>query len=359
MSEWNPQVVIVEKIEKHPNADNLEIATVLGDYPVIIKTGEFKVNSVAAYFPTDTIVPDTQQFYFLCPKLTQKTESGEVKVIGTKYTLGSVPDKYRVIKAKKIRNIYSQGMLVPAPYNFSVGDSVVEFFNLKKMEEDEEEHTEQAKLNPGKTEKSPVGWSIPFYDVSGLRQYANCLLPDEEIVINEKIHGANSSYCFDGEKFWVKSRNLYKRRDGGDSWWDIAIRYNLEEKLTRYPNLVFFGELYGLVKGFKYDTTPVNGKYQSRIRFFDIWDRKTGRYLDYDKFVEIINDLQLDMVPELYRGKWLGKDQMYPYAEGLTTLGGKHIREGFVVKTTKERFEPKLNSRMQLKLVGEGYNLNK
>jgi hypothetical protein len=55
----------------------------------------------------------------------------------------------------------------------------------------------------------------------------------------------------------------------------------------------------------------------------------------------------------------VGKDQIYPFAEGLTTLGGKHIREGWVLNTLAERYEPKLDSRMQVKLVGEGYNLQK
>lgn len=347
MSDWNCQVVVIEKVETHPFADALDIVTVLGDYPVVVKRDEYRVGDLSGYLAIDTVVPDTEQFYFLCPK-----QDGVPK-----YSLGSVPEKNRTIRAKKIRNVYSQGMLVAIPNNLSPGDSLVEILSLKKLEEEEEERA--AKIQPGKTEKSPVGWSIPYYDISGLRQYINCLLPDEEIVLTEKIHGSSSSYCFDGEKLWVKSRNLYKRKDGGDSWWDIAIRYNLEEKLKSYPNLVFFGEIYGLQKGFLYDTKVVSGKSETRIRFFDIFNSKSGRYLDYDNFVKITSDLQLDIVPELYRGLWIGKEQMYQYAEGLTTLGGKHLREGFVVKTTKERFEEKLNSRMQLKLIGQGYNLNK
>jgi len=50
---------------------------------------------------------------------------------------------------------------------------------------------------------------------------------------------------------------------------------------------------------------------------------------------------------------------MYPYAEGTSTLNPKHVREGWVLRTVKERYEPKLDSRMQVKLVGEGYNLKK
>jgi hypothetical protein len=122
---------------------------------------------------------------------------------------------------------------------------------------------------------------------------------------------------------------------------------------------VVFGELYGNVKGFRYDTLIDGGKLLTKVRFFDVLNLNMGRYLDYDDFVRVIDSLGLDRVPELYRGNWLGKDNMYPYAEGTSTLNSKHVREGFVLKTTKERFEPRLNSRLIIKLVGEGYNLKK
>jgi ATP-dependent RNA circularization protein (DNA/RNA ligase family) len=97
----------------------------------------------------------------------------------------------------------------------------------------------------------------------------------------------------------------------------------------------------------------------TKVRFFDVFNTKTMRYLNYDERVVLITELGLDPVPELYRGVWDGKEKMYPFAEGLTTLGGKHIREGWVLNTLHERYEPRLDSRMQVKLVGEGYNLQK
>ena len=115
MSDWNPQLVVVERVEKHPDADALDISTVLGDYPVITKRDEYKVGDLTGYLPIDTIVPDKLEFYMLCPKAYEKyEEDGEVKtrMLGPKFPVGSVPEKYRVIKAKKIRGIYSQGMLI-------------------------------------------------------------------------------------------------------------------------------------------------------------------------------------------------------------------------------------------------------
>ena len=383
MSDWHPQIVRIEKVEKHPFADALDVATVLGDYPVIIKRDEYKAGDVAAYIPIDTIVPDTEQFHFLCPKLTEKYEEVEgneivtkTRVLGPKFPVGSVPEKNRVIKAKKIRGIYSQGMLIPVldewrltgsvdagvPYfdHELIGMSIVDWAGLKKWEEQEEENLPGLKKTRGtNAEKAPQGWAIPHYDIDGIRKYIACLQDGEQIVLTEKIHGSNAGFSHDGTRLWVKSRNFYKKQDEDDMWWDIALRYDLATKLAQAPGLVFFGEVYGQVKGFRYDTVIAEGRLMTRVRFFDVWDTKVMRYLNYQDRLNKLQELGLDSVPELYRGPWLGKEQMYPFAEGLTTLGGKHIREGWVLNTLIERYEPRLDSRMQVKLVGEGYNLQK
>lgn len=365
MTDWHPQVVEIEKVEKHPDADALDICTVLGDYPVITKRDEYKVGEPASYLPIDTIVPDTEQFYMLCPKVYEKyEENGEVKSrqLGPKFPIGSVPEKYRIIKAKKIRGIYSQGMLtyLPLVNEISIGESLVEIMGLKKWEEPEEENVPGVKRTRGaNAEKAPQGWSIPHYDIDGIRKYLACLGENEEIVLTEKLHGSNAGFSHDGTRLWVKSRNFYKKQDEEDMWWDVAFRFDLENKLSKYPGLVFFGEVYGQNKGFRYDSLVSEGRLFTGIRFFDVWDTKKFRYLDYDDRVKTILEAGLNPVPELYRGLWLGKEKMYPYAEGLTTLGGKHIREGWVLNTVKERYEPRLDSRMQVKLIGEGYNLQK
>ncbi len=377
MSDWQPQIVTIEKVEKHPDADALDVCTVLGDYPVITKRDEYTVGSIAGYIPIDSIVPDVEHFHFLCPLNKEKYEEIEgdtivtkERILGTKYAVGSVPERYRRIKAKRIRGIYSQGMLVnmmpwivkmnlddPPP---SPGDSIVDIIGLKKWEEEEEENLPGLKKTRGtNAEKAPQGWHIPHYDIDGIRKYVECLGEGEEIVLTEKIHGSNAGFSHDGTRLWVKSRNYYKKMDEDDMWWDIALRYDLEAKLAQAPHLVFFGEVYGQVKRFRYDTVIAEGRLMTKIRFFDVWDTRLMRYMNYQERLNMLNVLGLDSVPELYRGPWLGKEQMYPYAEGMTTLGGKHIREGWVLNTLKERYEPRLDSRMQVKLVGEAYNLQK
>lgn len=358
--EWQPQIVKIESVVHHPDADALDIATVLGDYPVIVKRGEYKPGELAAYIPIDSIVQDTDQFYFLCPKAYEKyEEDGEIKQrqVGPKYPVGSVPEKYRIIRAKKIRDVYSQGMIVDCPPSFNEGDSIVDLFNLTKCIEEEEDNITSPKFVRADQESPPKGWTIPYYDIESLRKSSE-LFNDKEVVLYEKLHGSNAGFCHDGEKLWAKSRNFYKKMDPDDMWWDIAIRYDLESKLYKYPKMVMFGEIYGQVKGFRYDCPLENGQLLPKIRFFDIWDTTTMKWVDDSQLNEIINDLGLDMVPCLYRGKWLGKEEMYKFAEGNSTLNSKHIREGFVIRPTLESKDHMFN-RLIRKLVGEGYNLQK
>ena len=366
MSEWFPQVVKIEKIEKHPNADNLSICYVLGDYPVIIKTGQYNVGDLVGYVLIDSIVPDTEQFYFLCPQAYEKyEEDSEIKTrpLGPKYPVGSVPEKNRIIKAKKIRSIYSMGLLVDCPEGMNEGDSIVDYFGLKKWVEEVDDDVVFAnakhKNKGANAAKPPTGWNILYYDVEGIRKYLNCFLPNEEIVLLEKINGSNSGFCFDGNKLWVKSRNYYKRTDEADLWWDAALRYDLENRLSKFPMMVFYGELTGTVKRFRYDAEIINGSLQTKLYFFDIYDVSKSRYLDYEDSISIIKEVGLNPVPEIYKGPWLGKDVMYPLAEGKTLTGGNNIREGWVMKPLKERFESRLGGRWQGKLISEAYTLSK
>lgn len=363
MSDWKCEVVRIEKIEKHPNANSLSIATVLGDYPVVIKTGEYNVNDLVGYISIDTIVPDSEYFHFLTPRLYERyEEDGEIKQrqVGMKYMVGSVPENKRIVKSKKFFGVYSQGLIIPAPSEMKEGDSLVELLSLKKLLEAEEENTPGLfKVKGGNAIAAPKDFSVPYYDLESLRKYLTCLHQDEEVCVTEKLHGFNCSFTYDGEKLWCKSRNFFKREDADCEWWQIAEKYSLKEKLSLYPKLSFFGEGYGKVKGYLYDNQVVNGKLLANLRLFDIYDTVKQRFLDYKDFVKICDELNLPRVPELYVGKIPSKEKLYLYAEGLTTLGGKHIREGIVVKTVKERFEPKLNSRMAVKLIGEGYNLKK
>ena len=380
MSEWHCEIVEIKKVEKHPNADKLSIAYVNGDYPVVIKTGDYKIGDIASYVCIDTVVPDTEEYHFLSPNTFEQYEEVDVqgntitknRPIGKKYAVGSVPERHRVIKAKKILGVYSMGILFPPVFGLKIGDSIVDTLKLTKFEEQEEDNINGPKLRGANAEKTPTHFTIPYYDIESVRKYSYLLDAAEanpfkyqeareakEVVLREKMHGANMMALHDGERLYVKSRNFFKKESDIDSWWEAAYNENLKEKLSKYPFYAFFGELIGLVKGFRYDTQITDGKLVTKVKFFDIYDTKSNRYLDDAEFQRICDELELETAPVLYRGTWLGFEEMKKFAEGTSTLNPKHVIEGFVAKPPQEEFSYKLQGRLQLKMVGEGYQISK
>ena len=67
-----------------------------------------------------------------------------------------------------------------------------------------------------------------------------------------------------------------------------------------------------------------------------------------------VTSLGLQTVPVIYSGSWSGLDCIRNHAEGLSTISTDHVREGFVVRSVKERFDDH-TGRVVLKFHGEGY----
>ncbi len=334
MSEWHPVVVKLEKIERHPNADTLEMSTLFGGYTVIFKEGRFKEGDLAAYIPVDSICSDHPEFDWL-------------------------GDKKR-IKAVRLRGIFSLGILAEAPAEMVEGDSVTDFYRLTKHVYEEEAPDVPGRHN-GDHASPPKGWTIPHYDLEGIRKYGQVIKDGEDVVMTEKIEGCNASFGYapnspEGDPMWVKSRNHYLKEDADNLYWHVAKTHDLEVKLATAPGMIFFAELYGQVKGFKYDAPVTQGKVQPRLRFFDVWNVSTLSFFPWDEMEKLVTSLGLETVPVLYRGPWTGKD-LWKLAEGKSVLGD-NIREGFVVRTATERYEPRFG-RAILKFKGEEYMLKK
>ena len=161
MSDFKALVVKLGSIDKHPNADLLSVSTILGEFPAIFRTGQYEEGQLVSFIPYDAIVPDTDQFHFLAPK----------------DHVGPVPEKYRTVKARKIRGVYSDCILVDAPEGFQEGDDVIEHFGLKKREYEEELPDRKCNDN----ENAPKTFSLFKYDLEGLAHYSYAFEENEEV----------------------------------------------------------------------------------------------------------------------------------------------------------------------------------
>lgn len=326
MSEFKVEVVQINKIGRVPNSDFLSITQINKGYPCIFRTGDFKEGDLAVYCPIDSIVPlDDPRFSFLAGDNEDKKTSR--------------------IKAVKKRGIFSMGLLVPAEPEWQIGQNVQELLKIEKWDPD-------IKIDMSGESERDTGILVPYTDIEGLRKYKGVLQEGELVVCTEKLHGAQSKYLHDSTRLFIGSHHRVKRLDGNSIWNRAATNLNLSEKLQKYPDHVFYGEVYGQVqKGFEYDIPQGD----VGLRVFDIYSRQKGMYLNWDEVVTICQELELPMVPELYRGPW--SLDLMELAEGQTTLG-KHIREGYVVKPLRERWEHSCG-RVIFKLISEKYLLKK
>ena len=315
MSEFHIQVTKLGKIADHPNADTLSITSIMG-YPVIFKKGLHKENDLIVYIPIDSVVPLTD-------------------------TRFSWLEKPR-IRAVRLRGIFSMGIIVNADPSWTVGQNVQNELGITKYDP-----PEPIDLS-GDNERDLSG--MPKYtDIEGFRKFSNIIKEGEEVVLTEKIHGTNFRTTYNDGRLWVGSHNCIKKLDGNTAYAKIITPYKLDEVLKENPKYTLFGEIYGWIQNLRYNMKQ--GEY--KLALFDVFDKSTMKYLDYENFTQFVDKYALPRVPVLYKGPW--KDELKELSNGKSTIAD-HIKEGFVVKPVVERFDMEIG-RVILKFIGEEYML--
>lgn len=343
---WFCEVTKVIKSEKHPNADSLSIVTVFSDYKVVTRLDEFKEGDLVAYFAVDSILPETPEFSFLDSKTRKR------------------------LRAKRLRGVFSMGLVIKAPEGFNEGDSVEEHYGITRYIplEERDGYKERPKDGferngfNGSNEKNPKNFVISHYDLEPLKKLGFNLVEGEEVYVTSKLHGEAIAFlCTDleeeSEKFLVKSRNFYKREEAESKWWEVILRENYKEKIAKAKNKVFMGEQYGNNPGFTYDCLIEDNKVNRKIRIYDIYDLETKSFFNYEDRKRICNEVGLDMVPELYHGPWKLDNSIQAMVEGEAILGGS-IEEGFVIEPKVNRVDHR-GRRVKYKYISEKYLLQK
>lgn len=349
-------VVKIGHIEKHGNADSLSITEVEGS-PVVFRTADFKEGDLAIYVPIESLVPEDREWVKIhCSHLTFKS------------------GKHR-LKACRLRGVFSMGMLVPfaalqgAKKLYKLGDDVMKELGIEKYEEPWTPEPNQpkpkslwkrikafvfTKILRLKKKKDGLSDKMTSYGVDHYRKNKHVLLPNEEVVVTEKIHGSCFSACIRKEKLVVSSHHKIRGAEDDSVYWKVARKYDLNTKLQKYPGFVIFGEIYGprvqdMHYGLKGD--------ELGLRIFDVMDINTKKFLNFDEAVDVCKNMELEMAPLLYRGPYV-PEIIEPMSDGKSMLGNP-FREGFVIKPILERPHSRLGGRTVLKMVGQTYLLRK
>ena len=364
--------VVPVNLEKHQNADSLSVVKVFG-WQVIVKTENFQNVSLAAYIPVDSVLSNEKEFE-------------------------GFPQKR--VKSVRLRGIYSEGILIPARPHWNLGDNVADELKITKYEPPEPIMMQTEDCS------APNGFHC-YTEIENFRRYPDKFIVGEEVVITEKIHGANARFLYtsshkmlsvtenekkltellleacsdlegegilrdgdelsnwydnnrDNYKLYVGSHRNCKKKsvhihrfftDERNLWWKAAIKHNIEEKLKSFPNYLVFGEVFGQVQDLKYNAK----QNELFLAIFDVF--ADNRYLDYDEFVSFAKSIDIPTAPLVYRGPW--NPDLVNLAEGNSLWpGASNIREGIVIRPTKERYDPEIK-RVILKVVSQQYLLRK
>jgi RNA ligase (TIGR02306 family) len=317
MSTHKVEVIRIATIEKHPNADALDLVRIDG-FTCAVRRGDFVVGDLVVYVEPDYVVPPTGPFAFLA------TDGNPVR-----------------IKAKKLRGIYSMGLLVKAPEGAIVGDDVMEAMGIVRYEP-------PMPLSTGGDEERPHPSlaSIPKYDLESWRRHRSVLELGERVILTEKIHGASARYAYRDGRIWCGSRTGWKREDENSVWWRALTQSRwIVDWCKEYDSTVLYGEVFGQVQDLKYGA----GRNEVFFRAFDVL---TSVRTWIDAHVLPLMLPESGPVPTVYDGHY---DPVT--VETLALADSKlasHPAEGVVIKPAAERTDPYLG-RVALKLVSNRY----
>lgn len=357
MSTLKVEVVEVEEVLDHPNADRLEIVKVKGWYCVVGKE-QYNVGDLAVYFPIDSIIP----------------QELEEKIFGPDSKIRLSKSRVRTIK---IRQAISQGLLV----SFDTlglkpeakGSDLTSKLGVTKFEP-----TTPVTMRGKQTSRKETNpYFFKYTDIENYKNYPNRFVEGEEVVVTCKIHGSSERAgwvpCV-ADTWWKKvkqffgllpewdfvygSRNVQLHNKFRDNIYaEIVDKYNLKEKL-KYGECLY-GEVYGdgIQKGYTYGCGPNERKFVA----YDLKrgissDGQTG-YVDSDELFKWCEENDVPHVPVLYRGPF-NYEKAKALTEGDSVLCPEQkVREGVVIKPEHETYDHM--GRKVLKLISDEYLLNK
>ena len=352
----------IEEILPIENADKIEVARV-GGWKVVVKKDEFKVGDLVVYIEIDSRVPsDREEFAFLADR------------------------KYKV-KSIKLRGQVSQGLIMPMSIlpkgEYAEGDDVTKILGITKIEEDykvppesdemrlKHYHKKLAQKKWFKSlmkygwfrklafkflipKKKKTGWPM-WVTKSDSERCQNMLwvLQDKsKFYVSEKIDGTSTTFTLYKDKgklkFMVCSRNVVQDtpdrkcfyEELGNVYWEMAIKYNIEEKMKKMfkevgakEHITIQGETYG--EGIQKNKYHLKGRDLAIFNFYI-----DGEYMNPRDMRTLMEKYELPLVPIVSYNYVLPDtfDELMKFSTGKSQLYDT-LREGYVFKS----FDGKIN----------------
>lgn len=370
----------VKELRPIEGADLIELAIVDG-WQCVVKKGEFRQGDLGVYFEIDSFLPIREEFEFLRKSCFRKMGDEE---------------GFR-LRTIKLRGQLSQGLIIPMKslqtfmdhdtwISLDEGDEVTEVIGVKKYDPpipaqlagsmagnfptfirktDQERiqnlydsHTREFTDN-----NDVIAEQLREADAEQHAQRITELLENRTpnlvrelaFEVSLKLDGTSTTYFVcDPTKYQTKKlremeqselpdvyfgvcgRNFEIQRKEENTYWLVAIRDEIEEKMKEFyektgRSIAIQGELMGpKIQGNR------EGLKDFKFFLFDVWDINEQRHLTPEERKFVVEFLDVDMVPILHEEFEVFKelkslDEILQFAEGKSIT--HDIREGLVFKS--------------------------
>lgn len=309
------------EIKPHPNADKLEIATILG-YTCVVQKGMYEAGDVVVYIRSDSVLPDMEW--------------------ATPYK-AYAPKRVRIIK---LRGEWSEGIVMPMSvyrnaYNADeyceVGLVVSGQLGITHYE---------PKAPQALNAKGILPYEIPKTDEERWENFADKLPYGEPVDVTLKIDGQSATYFYKlgDELVGIASRGLELKPEYNNNYTAIFNNYNIGQTLKEFciannVSLAIRGEIYGNgVQGYKHNP---HSKLPLDFALFSVWlidERRYARLGDPFYFVTLAHHLGLPTVPIFEVNEPLSRELVDKYSIGIDNIEGRPF-EGVVINHANGSFK--------------------
>ena len=317
----------IESLSPIENADNLELARVLG-WHIVVRKGEFTVGDLALYCEIDCFLPIEPRFEFLRKSCYKKMADGS--------------EGFR-IRTIKLRGQISQGLLLPLSQfpelPAEVGADATDILHVTKYEPPV----------PASLEGEIKG-AFPsfFFKTDEMRIQS---VPDvldrhrgKQFYFTEKLDGSSCSFFRKDGEFGVCGRNWEYKETETNTFWKIARRHNLPEKLK--DNMAIQGEVIG--EGIQSNRYKLLGQ---DVYVFQVFDINRSAYLGIEEMEAFCRELGLKTVPRLETITLNHSvDELVALASRPSALNPQTPAEGLVCRSVTEERDVELG-RLSFKVL--------
>lgn len=388
MSDFAVNVVeITQPVEHHPDADRLSLIRIGGYVCISAKLEDgshrYKQGDLVVYVPEGAVVPE----YLLKPGFWDEKNNKGILA-------GKNGDR---VKAKKLRGVFSQGILFPVETNYpdglpygrgyltndkgeehfvNAGTDVAAFLGITKYE---------PPIPASMAGEVANMFGAPVkYDFESIQKVTDLFEEGEMVEATEKLHGTfvqigyipglNHPEAFLDGNVYVASKGLgaqglaFKNNEANAG--NVYVR-TLRALLSNEEAVAYLkGFAMGEADGFSRVSGPAPVRlfgeifgqgiqdlnYGSKTPTLRLFDIMVGTDFLPPVLVEhVAKKLGLERVPSLYTGLFDLK-ALEAVRDGKDTLSGSHVREGIVIRSIHEKAHP-LHGRKIGKWVSPDYLL--